>query len=208
VFRNSRISRRAGLVALATCLLVAVAGGVAYASIPDGSGVIHGCYKTPVPTHGSALSVIDTDAGGSCGGGMTAVTWNQTGPQGPAGATGPAGPPGPSPAATTTTRVAHYDAGQQNTFFETVSCPAGSHAVNGGVLQSQPEAGWTPGTPGQAYSFERQESADPSTGVGLTLPRPVDADSGWRIAVFVEFPVSASTGDPVGIDVTLFVNCI
>jgi hypothetical protein len=69
----------------------------ASASIPDSSGVIHGCYK---PTgNGSAftLGVIDTALpGGRCPKGQTALSWNQTGPQGPAGATGPAGPVGPA----------------------------------------------------------------------------------------------------------------
>jgi len=86
---------------------VLVAGGVAaYASIPDSSGAIHGCYtkhaglfSPPVGT----LRVIDTAKGQQCNRSETAVDWNQTGPQGPAGAAGangangaqgPAGPKG------------------------------------------------------------------------------------------------------------------
>jgi hypothetical protein len=49
--------------------------GLASASIPDSTGVIHACYASPPPAHGSALKVIDTDAGGTCGGGNAAVNW-------------------------------------------------------------------------------------------------------------------------------------
>lgn len=58
-------------------------GGVALATIPDGSGVIHGCYKNST----GALRVID-DATQTCTGPETAITWSQTGPQGPAGSDG------------------------------------------------------------------------------------------------------------------------
>ena len=74
-------------------LVVLLAGGlgagIASAAIPDSGGVIHACYQSPPPQHGANLQVIDTGNGGSCGGGMVALTWNQTGPQGPAGSTGP-----------------------------------------------------------------------------------------------------------------------
>lgn len=77
-------------------LAMAAGTGIAFATIPDSGGVIHGCYKTPVPAHGTPLQVIDTDAGGSCPGGTLPLTWNQTGPQGPQGATGAQGPTGPA----------------------------------------------------------------------------------------------------------------
>jgi hypothetical protein len=77
---------------------VLVAGGVAYATIPDTNGVIHGCYATK----DGSLRVIDTAAGQNCGPKETALDWSQTGPQGPigpAGAAGPQGPTGPAGAA-------------------------------------------------------------------------------------------------------------
>src|SRR5579862_404361 len=86
--------RKGTLLFLAGAALVAGAGGVAYAShvteasIPDGNGVIHGCYNGK-----GHLRVVDTDAGKTCHVGETALTWNQQGPQ---GATGPAGPAGPA----------------------------------------------------------------------------------------------------------------
>lgn len=68
----------------------------------DGSGVIHGCYKTTVT--GNSHAVVLQNAGTACPAGYTAIKWNQKGPAGPAGprglpgatgATGPAGAPGP-----------------------------------------------------------------------------------------------------------------
>jgi hypothetical protein len=80
-----------------------VAGGAAFAAIPDSSGVINGCYQKNVGN----LRVIDPSAGDSCRPSEIGISWSQTGPQGlvgPAGpkgdtgatgATGPAGPAGP-----------------------------------------------------------------------------------------------------------------
>jgi hypothetical protein len=61
---------------------------VSYASIPDGSGVTHGCYNKKT----GALKVIDTAVRPNCPSGTTALDWNQTGPQGPQGVAGPQGP--------------------------------------------------------------------------------------------------------------------
>jgi hypothetical protein len=76
---------RPALVALAIVGALLVAGGIAYATIPDASGVIHGCYKTNQGT----LRVIDTDKGQACASSETSLDWSQTGPQGPQGPTGP-----------------------------------------------------------------------------------------------------------------------
>jgi hypothetical protein len=78
-------------LAVAVTLLVLALGGVAYATIPDSNGVIHGCYDS-----GGNVKVIDTDKTASCPKGYTALSWNQTGTQGPKGDTGPAGPTGPT----------------------------------------------------------------------------------------------------------------
>jgi hypothetical protein len=92
LFRGT--GRRLALVAV----LALVGAGIAYAAIPDSSGVIHGCYSTK----NGSLRVIDSAA--KCANGEVALNWNQqgpkgdtgaTGPQGPKGDTGPAGPQGP-----------------------------------------------------------------------------------------------------------------
>jgi hypothetical protein len=63
-----------------------VVNGISSASIPDGSGVIHGCYKTKGTAH--PLKVIDSAVTASCPKGYTNLNWNQTGPQGPEGQAG------------------------------------------------------------------------------------------------------------------------
>ena len=80
---------RRGIV-LAVVVVAAAIGGVAYASIPDSSGVIHGCYDS-----GGNLKVVQALP---CPKGYTPLAWSQAGPTGPPGPTGqqgPAGPPGP-----------------------------------------------------------------------------------------------------------------
>ena len=91
---------RPGLGALAVVGALLLAGGVAYATVPDGNGVIHGCYAKT--SNGQALAgslrVVDTGMGQSCQSNENALSWNQqgvkgaTGPQGPAGPAGTAGP--------------------------------------------------------------------------------------------------------------------
>jgi hypothetical protein len=68
------------VVVLAALALVAI-GAIAYASIPDGNGVIHGCRKNS----GGALRVIDSDAGQTCMANETALNWSQAGPPGVSG---------------------------------------------------------------------------------------------------------------------------
>ena len=75
--------RRFGLISLVVGVGIA-AGGIAYASIPDSNGVIHGCY---VKTTGD-LRVIDS-SGKGCDPGEKPLEWNQAGPTGPSGTAGP-----------------------------------------------------------------------------------------------------------------------
>jgi hypothetical protein len=76
------------LIATAVAVAVVISGGaIAYASIPDSGGVIHGCYTLK----GGALRVIDTAKGQTCASGQHSLKWNQKGQQGPAGPPGPAG---------------------------------------------------------------------------------------------------------------------
>ncbi len=84
--------RRAAAVGVVAVLAVGVGGGLAWASIPDGSGVFHACLGT-----GGAVRVIDT-ATQTCGPSESPVSWNQQGPVGPRGpaGVGVSGPPGPS----------------------------------------------------------------------------------------------------------------
>jgi hypothetical protein len=126
-------------------VLVAIAGGAllggaAYATIPDGGGVIHGCYAKS----GGSLRVVD-DTVTNCKSGETSLQWGVQGPQGPQGPQGAQGPQGP--------QGAQGPQGQQgpagpsdaylatsgtlgipkNTLVQVVqlSLPAGSYAVYG-----------------------------------------------------------------------------
>jgi hypothetical protein len=85
--------------------LLAVLGGVAYATIPDSGGVIHGCYKN----ENGQLRVIDS-ATDSCLSSETAIDWSQTGPSGPTGPSGASGPSGPSGPEGTALGWAHVQA--------------------------------------------------------------------------------------------------
>lgn len=69
----------------------ALAGGAAFAAIPDSNGVINGCYQKNVGN----LRVIDPSAGDSCRPSEIPISWSQTGPQGATGPAGPTGPQGP-----------------------------------------------------------------------------------------------------------------
>jgi hypothetical protein len=80
-----RWSGRRGVVAAVLVVAAAAVGGIAYASIPDSNGVIHGCYR---PTTGN---LIVATSGKGCEDGWTPLDWNQTGPTGLAGPTGPTG---------------------------------------------------------------------------------------------------------------------
>src|SRR5262245_44249870 len=72
-------------------------GSLAWAAIPDGNGVIHGCYDK-----GSGdLRVTDpqTNVPKACKIGEQKLDWNAQGPKGDPGPQGPAGAPGADPRA-------------------------------------------------------------------------------------------------------------
>ena len=117
------------------------AGGIAYATIPDAGGVIHGCYQKKQGT----FRVIDTDQSQTCSSSETSLDFNQTGPQGQPGTTGATGPTGATGATGATGptgpsdvwSVDGYDAGNKNVppapseeiLATTSTLPAGSYFV-------------------------------------------------------------------------------
>jgi hypothetical protein len=130
-------------VALAVLTAAALGVGVAWATIPDATGVIHGCYLNS----NGKLFVIDTGAGQTCSAGETALDWNltggqgATGPTGDTGTTGPSGPSGPqgSDASSNYERVnaSFLTDGSGNGTGE-ADCSAGKRPVMGGVAVSGP----------------------------------------------------------------------
>ena len=77
------------LVAVSTAGL-ALAGGIAYATIPDGGGLIHTCFKASDTSKsgGATFSIVDPEVGGTCKQDQTNLSFNQQGPQGPEGPAG------------------------------------------------------------------------------------------------------------------------
>lgn len=146
------------LVVVTGAAALALAGGVAWATIPGDGGVIQGCY-TKI---GGILRVIDTAKGQSCHSALEVpISWNQKGVKGDAGAPGspgpqgdkgdrgekgadgtpgeqgqpgeqgPSGSPGVSGYETVTTRV---DVHSSQPATGEATCPAGKKPVGGGVL--------------------------------------------------------------------------
>lgn len=84
------------LATVAVVGAVGIVGSVAYATIQDTGGTIHGCASNG----NGSLRVVGS--AGACKSGETPLDWNQqgvagpTGPVGATGATGPTGPTGPT----------------------------------------------------------------------------------------------------------------
>jgi hypothetical protein len=80
-------------LALAGAVAALACGSLALGAIPDGGGVVHGCYDK----QSGQLRVTDTATNQpkGCSSKEAALTWNQQGPQGLAGVQGPKGDPGP-----------------------------------------------------------------------------------------------------------------
>ena len=75
--------------------LVVALGGVAFASVPDRTGVVHACYQKS----GGALRVIDSAKrghAGKCRSSEKPLAFGIRGVRGPQGAQGAVGAPGPS----------------------------------------------------------------------------------------------------------------
>jgi hypothetical protein len=123
---------RRSLTAVAAFVLAGVVAGVAWATIPDGTGTIHACYSVS----DKSLRVIDS---GGCAKGEAPVSWNQNaiqGPQGQQGNQGPQGDTGPQGLAGLT-YASTQSADVSNDpviggFFKELTCPTGQTALQGG----------------------------------------------------------------------------
>ena len=182
------------VVGLATATALLGAATVAWATIPDGAGVFHGCYQQ----QNGQLRVVES--AGDCNSSETAIFWNQTGPVGSPGPAGPAGPPGPAGAdgadgADGTDGapgppggVSGYEIVSEQSEINsdgdktlTAVCPAGKKVVGGGAWVPVATSGMAlenpavvegyPGVVGGSWTANAEE-----TGLG-TL-------DGWRLEVF------------------------
>ena len=130
------LGRHARRVLVLSFGLIALAAGIAYATIPDSAGVIHGCYR-----NNGQLRVIDPSNGGACKNNETGLDWSQTGPQGPPGQNGTNGTNGVSgyELVSDTGPLPGGDpgTGQINSIF----CPAGKKVTGGGISIGYPLGG-------------------------------------------------------------------
>jgi len=154
------------VVATIAALAIVVAAGVAWATIPDGSGVIHSCFKK----QGGALRLIDPGQGGVQG------VQGIQGPQGDQGVQGKQGPPGVGVSDYQVITALGTTATQGNDAYGTASadCPDGTRVVGGGFS--------LPST--QNLSVEESSASLSQFGDSWTVT--AWGDAGW---VFVAYAV-------------------
>jgi hypothetical protein len=136
MFSNmTRLPRRALLLVAAVSVGLA-ASAIALATIPDGNGVIHGCYLLK----DGALRVID-DSATSCRSGETPLNWNQTGLQGLTGPQGEQGPPG-EPGISGYEIVSEANIPSPIRLQDaTAQCPSGKKVLGGGANGERADLG-------------------------------------------------------------------
>jgi len=128
---------RALIVTVVSVVATLALGSAAYASIPDSTGVIHGCYG-----RSGELSVVDPTTS-TCRRGDTAVNWNQTGLRGLQGLTGAPGAAGPAGPTGATGPIGMTGA-------PGAAGAAGSSGVSGYEVVTAVTSGLTPGDSAQA----------------------------------------------------------
>jgi hypothetical protein len=135
--------RRLSLLGLVVGVGVAV-GGIAYASIPDSNGVIHGCYR---PTTGQ---LIVATSGKGCEEGWTPLNWSQTGPTGLTGATGATGPTGATGATGPSDGWDALSSGTVPTGGSFVTLTGGATGITPGTYLTSGHVVWGPLAAGDA----------------------------------------------------------
>ena len=119
---RSSIGRRGWFPVLSAAGVMALASGIAYATIPDDDGVIHGCYSAR-----GILRVIDP-AVTDCSAGETALDWAAEGQPGPAGQDGQPGSQGvPGLSGRVVVQAVANEGGAAVAF-----CPEGKVVLGGG----------------------------------------------------------------------------
>jgi collagen triple helix repeat protein len=193
-FHRKVLAAGVGVLALA-------AAGIAYATIPDGSGVYTACKLNATGT----IRLIDPSLGegsllGHCTALETKISWNQAGQPGPAGSAGPQGPKG--------------DTGEQGP-----AGPAGPQGPKGD--QGDPGPAGPAGSSGHLSGYSIQTttltlgvtcSSSPCNGQGtwtntdalVACPSGTRALSGgaWGLPVSTSRPDNQGTGWYAAIDTT------
>jgi len=203
----SRFRRKALAVPIGAAAVLVLGVGLAVASIPDVSGVIHACYQK---NQGQTRLV---ESAADCHPSEIAIAWSQTGPQGPPGTPGPQGLPGPQgpPGTPGSSFLAGSSGGQLSTGNHGAGCggligvgscaPLGSSGL---VAQVVPVGG-------TLHDLHVRLSAAPGVGVherwaiivngaGTALGCDIDGTATSCSNTAVSFPLSA--GDTVWLEAT------
>ena len=170
--RTSLTKRRgAGLLAAGSVLGGVVAGGVAWAAIPN-NGVITACYQKSDGT----LRVVDATTS-TCNRDETTLSWNAQGVPGPPG---PAGPPGPigisgyELVSETETATNPFAPNQKSVV---VNCPAGKEFLGGGYNFYILPPAHSPSRTAPERGHARPENVDGHGRYTVTVVHPVPDDS-------------------------------
>ena len=160
----------------------AALAGTAYATIPGGDGVIHGCYAKS----GGTLRVIDASVT-TCKSGETALDWSKNGlpgPQGEPGETGPAGPHGepgaPGGLAGYVRLFAQSDESSVSVRTQLVQCPSGKVPVGGGGRVDRINASFV-----MVPEVAIGQSEPTATGWVVEAHEVVPTDLPWVVLAFV-----------------------
>ena len=145
---SGRNKGRRGFVALLGAVLIGGAGaaGLAWATIPDSAGIIHGCYAKFSGQSGGELRVIDTDRGQTCRSSEVALDWSARSAPAAHGVRGfTASAPFTVPAGVTSLAVEAWGTGGGGGGGAGVFCGGGGGAGAGGFVK-----GVVAVTPGEA----------------------------------------------------------
>jgi hypothetical protein len=127
--------------AVVTAVLAgSLTAGVSYASIPDNSGVIHGCYNN----NSGDLKVINTATSPTCPKHTTSLNWNQTG-----------SPGAPSYATTATIPIDNPSTGP-GTGSATLTLPTGTYVILNNSQDSACTVSATGGSVSDYFSYASQ----------------------------------------------------
>jgi Big-like domain-containing protein/collagen triple helix repeat protein len=172
---SSRLLARLGRYAVVGVLGVSIGGAGAVLAgglIPDGNGIIHGCYHR---TNGNLRVVADPS---ECRQPEIAIWWSQQGGSGAAGATGPTGPTGPSGATGPTGAIGATGA----------TGPAGATGASGATGPTGPTGATGPAGPaGQGLTSLNSLNGIPC-GTDNSGTTRVTYGGGGAVAIFCDAP--------------------
>ena len=161
------LRRRAVRLSVLVVGLLAAAGGIAYATIPDGSGVFTACKLNATGT----IRLIDPSLGstsllGHCTSLETQISWNRQGqpePQGPAGVSG-------YEVETLDATNAAVNKASGDAMSTAVTCPSGKKILSAGETGDWgPFPAATPSADGTTWTVTGTVQADSSNGLGIWM---------------------------------------